>query len=727
METKDNLRIPTEMEDINSRVKTEMEDFQSAKTDDNEVLADLVKKKNSFISSKGINYVYKNIISLDGGEGAVVLCNSEEFGNVAVKVYLDVRNVSLERREKIINFTNLEGADRYVLPILDNGLIELEDGTKNYFEVQVLCEDGDLLSKGKCSYDEIVEIVTELNDALHFIHSNGFLHMDIKPENIYFYKDRYVLGDFGITRELKEGQSITQITHFGKKISGTPGYQAPEVLWGTSYFELTSKTDYYSLAVTIASLYVGQFVFSCDGVYDAAQCQKSAKSSHIDLHNKSEKKTLLLQNLVDGLFQFDDNLRFDYDDVCKWLKDPFYKGSFAQNGNNIRWSAPFQGSNKTELIYTEKELFEWMSNNWNEAKNRLYKGHFEEHFKRNNESFVSQELLKITEDKYPNIEEQGDIALFEACMLVYSEADTPLVWKTKKWDSLQTLADEILTSEGISLYVEMFINRVVSYWLESAGLLANEEGLKRLILAMEKSTEINALITVYWFAYVFASEKTFTYKNKGYIDISELIEEIIGSPNELYRNGGHLDMILNLNKSYVLLGFICSGGKNRIGCNQFVFEFVKHLPEEKCGQVHLLFLMLEKIAFVLNKPELAEKIQKAYINYGPYGDIKYAHSLVVNTDYYFSNKEEGKEIIKELQKIPIIQSGDVSTVGKNLLKLKRNMDKLVENLQNNPILAEAGIYMNKTIKCKNLQGYYLYRFLDREVPLGYKRIVETED
>lgn len=30
--------------------------------------------------------------------------------------------------------------------------------------------------------------------------------MDIKPENIYVYNNHYVLGDFGITRELKEGR-----------------------------------------------------------------------------------------------------------------------------------------------------------------------------------------------------------------------------------------------------------------------------------------------------------------------------------------------------------------------------------------------------------------------------------------------------------------------------------------------------------------------------------------
>lgn len=130
----------------------------------------------------------------------------------------------------------------------------------------------------------MIDLIKDLNEALHFIHENGFLHMDIKPENIYVYNNHYVLGDFGITRELKEGRAGTRITHVGKTVSGTPGYQAPEVLYGTAYYLLTAKTDYYALAVTIASLYLGYFVFADkDGNYDAGLFQESAQSNHINL------------------------------------------------------------------------------------------------------------------------------------------------------------------------------------------------------------------------------------------------------------------------------------------------------------------------------------------------------------------------------------------------------------------------------------------------------------
>lgn len=66
-------------------------------------------------------------------------------------------------------------------------------------------------------------------------------------------------------------------------------------------------------------------------------------------------------------------------------------------------------------------------------------------------------------------------------------------------------------------------------------------------------------------------------------------------------------------------------------------------------------------------------------------------------------------------------------MGKELMHMKVYTDKLYENMQNNPILAQAGIYNGKKIKCKNLQGYFLYQFLGREVPLGYKDIIEAEE
>lgn len=59
---------------------------------------------------------------------------------------------------------------------------------------------------------------------MKYIHDKGYIHRDVKPENIVFEEKGYLrLTDFGISWKRKINNS--------KNTSGTPGYMAPEVLF----------------------------------------------------------------------------------------------------------------------------------------------------------------------------------------------------------------------------------------------------------------------------------------------------------------------------------------------------------------------------------------------------------------------------------------------------------------------------------------------------------------
>ena len=61
--------------------------------------------------------------------------------------------------------------------------------------------------------------------GLEYIHYNNILHRDIKPDNLVLDKNGYVkITDFGISREIGKLQK--------DESSGTPGYMAPEVMYG---------------------------------------------------------------------------------------------------------------------------------------------------------------------------------------------------------------------------------------------------------------------------------------------------------------------------------------------------------------------------------------------------------------------------------------------------------------------------------------------------------------
>lgn len=77
-------------------------------------------------------------------------------------------------------------------------------------------------------------------DGLDEVHSNGLLHLDIKPANIYLRADGSpVLLDFGAARQALQGE--------GPYLKGmyTPGFAAPEQYRGRK--ELGPWTDLYAL------------------------------------------------------------------------------------------------------------------------------------------------------------------------------------------------------------------------------------------------------------------------------------------------------------------------------------------------------------------------------------------------------------------------------------------------------------------------------------------------
>jgi serine/threonine-protein kinase len=93
--------------------------------------------------------------------------------------------------------------------------------------------------------------------ALDFVHSQNYLHRDVKPENILF--DRFgnaFLADFGIIKLLSEAPAdwaSSRMTAPGF-LMGTPNYVAPEIVLGQGG---DPRMDQYSLAMTVHEAITG--------------------------------------------------------------------------------------------------------------------------------------------------------------------------------------------------------------------------------------------------------------------------------------------------------------------------------------------------------------------------------------------------------------------------------------------------------------------------------------
>lgn len=89
------------------------------------------------------------------------------------------------------------------------------------------------------------KIITEICDALKYIHSKQIVHRDLKPENILITRNGWnvKLLDFGLA------DSDSHI--YLKESAGTPAYAAPEIKNGAS---ADSRSDIYSLGMIISQM-----------------------------------------------------------------------------------------------------------------------------------------------------------------------------------------------------------------------------------------------------------------------------------------------------------------------------------------------------------------------------------------------------------------------------------------------------------------------------------------
>ncbi len=99
------------------------------------------------------------------------------------------------------------------------------------------------------------KIILQCVESLYYMHSKGFVHCDIKPDNFLVSRDGEVkLIDFTISQKIKTG--IAKL--FGgkaKNVAGTLSYMSPEQIRGQS---LDARSDVYSLGCVMHELVTGK-------------------------------------------------------------------------------------------------------------------------------------------------------------------------------------------------------------------------------------------------------------------------------------------------------------------------------------------------------------------------------------------------------------------------------------------------------------------------------------
>lgn len=116
-----------------------------------------------------------------------------------------------------------------------------------------------LRDNGALPLDVALRILDPIASALHYAHSHGVIHRDVKPGNILVEPDGTVLlTDFGIARAADNAQSsLTAVGH----VMGTADYLAPEQISGRP---AEPRSDVYSLGVVLFEMLTGKPPFASD-------------------------------------------------------------------------------------------------------------------------------------------------------------------------------------------------------------------------------------------------------------------------------------------------------------------------------------------------------------------------------------------------------------------------------------------------------------------------------
>jgi serine/threonine-protein kinase len=203
------------------------------------------------LAEGGMGVVYEGRHAKLGRRGAIKLLKLEycQSDDVVERFYQEARAVNEIHHENIVD-------------IYDFG----RDADGRVFFVMEFLEGESLagrLKRGPMPFGEAMPVLEQIIRALKAAHDKGFVHRDLKPDNIWLKRrddgaTDVRLLDFGIAKLVGLDGAKEKLTRTGT-IIGTPDYMSPEQINGAPTVD--ARTDVYSLGIIMYELFAGHVPF----------------------------------------------------------------------------------------------------------------------------------------------------------------------------------------------------------------------------------------------------------------------------------------------------------------------------------------------------------------------------------------------------------------------------------------------------------------------------------
>ncbi len=112
------------------------------------------------------------------------------------------------------------------------------------------------MAGGPLPVDDVVRVGAAIADALHSLHQQDVVHLDVKPSNVIVRPDgTVVLIDYGFAHHARYPDLLAEETRFG---AGSAPYVSPEQILGTRN---DARSDIFSLGAVLYEIATGRLPF----------------------------------------------------------------------------------------------------------------------------------------------------------------------------------------------------------------------------------------------------------------------------------------------------------------------------------------------------------------------------------------------------------------------------------------------------------------------------------